>query len=37
VVNINTINSLVIEKLVTKINQVKCFTILADETTDVVE
>lgn len=32
---INTINSLVIKKLVTKINQAKCFTILADETTDV--
>ncbi|CAI6376013.1 unnamed protein product [Macrosiphum euphorbiae] len=32
---INVINSLVIKKLVTKINQAKCFTILADETTDV--
>ncbi|KAF0713891.1 zinc finger MYM-type protein 1-like, partial [Aphis craccivora] len=32
---INTINCLVIKKLVTKINQAKCFTILADETTDV--
>lgn len=34
---INAINSLVIKKLVTKINQAKCFTILADETTDVAE
>ncbi|XP_008180518.1 52 kDa repressor of the inhibitor of the protein kinase-like [Acyrthosiphon pisum] len=32
---INVINSLVIKKLVTKINQAKCFTILADEITDV--
>lgn len=32
---INIINSLVLKKLVTKINQAKCFTILADETTDI--
>lgn len=32
---INTINSLVVKKLVTKKNQAKCFTILADETTDI--